>query len=155
MREFLSARHIPFRERNIRQDPEAQAELLRLTGELAVPVVVVGDRHVVGYEPEWLESIISVSSEEASTLPPRDSAWRNQGSMAARPQANLAATVNDLVVRVREELAYNAAKGSGPYRQGMHDGLRFAEEALMAILEQYGGEVDVPESEAPTRRLDA
>jgi hypothetical protein len=88
-------------------------------------------------------------------LPPRDSASPIQGTMAARPQADLTATLVDLLARIREELAYNAAKGSGSYRQGMHDGLRFAEDALAAILDKYGSDVDLPESSVEVRRLDA
>ena len=87
-------------------------------------------------------------------LPPRDSAQPTQGAMAARPQADLPATLIDFLGRIREEVAYNAAKGDGPYRQGMHDGLRFAEDALVAILDQYAGDVDQPESPAEVSRLD-
>jgi hypothetical protein len=75
--------------------------------------------------------------------------------MAARPLAELSATVADLLVRIREELAYNAAKGDGPYRQGMHDGLRFAEDALVAILGKHTGPVDLPESSNEVSHLDA
>ena len=87
-------------------------------------------------------------------LPPRDSAQPTQGAMAARPQADLTATVTDFLGRIREEAAYSAAKGEGPYRQGMHDGLRFAEDALVAILGRYAGDVDQPESPAEAGRLD-
>jgi hypothetical protein len=75
--------------------------------------------------------------------------------MAAQPLASLPATVADLLVRIREELAYNAAKGDGPYRQGMHDGLRFAEDALVAILSKHAGAVDLAESSNEVSRLDA
>jgi hypothetical protein len=75
--------------------------------------------------------------------------------MAARPLADLPATVADLLFRIREELSYNAAKGDGPYRQGMHDGLRFAEDALVAILDSYAGPVDLPESSNEVSHLDA
>ena len=89
-------------------------------------------------------------------LPPRDSASPEQGLMAAHPQDDLASTVTDLVIRIREEQAYNAAKGGSPYREGMHDGLRFAEDALVTILERYArDEVHLPESPAQVRRLDA
>jgi glutaredoxin len=155
VREFLSDRQIPFSERNIRQDSQAKAELLELTGKLVVPVVVAGDRRVVGYDPEWLEALVQPTSEEPAALPPRDSAMLEQGDMAARPQQDLVATLDDLVARVREELAYNAAKGDGAYRQGMHDGLRFAEEALVSIAEQYGHQGDVPDSVQQLRQLDA
>ena len=153
MREFLSARNISFVERNIRRDPQARAELLALTGELVVPVVAVGDRCVVGYDPEGLESLLGATEKEISALPPRDSASLEQGEMAVRLADDLATMIGDLIRRIREEQAYNAAKGSGPYRQGMHDGLRFAEDALVAILQQGG--VAVPESPPPLRQLDA
>lgn len=155
MREFLSLRSIPFDERNIRRDQQAKAELLELTGKLAVPVVVAGDRHVVGYDPEWLEELLLTTAEETTAIPPRDSAELAQGVMAASPQAELIDTIVDLVARIREELAYSAAKGGGAYRQGMHDGLRFAEDALVAILEQHGQRIDVSDSVQQLRKMDA
>jgi glutaredoxin len=155
VREFLSARQIPFTERNVRQDPQAKAELLELTGKLTVPFVIAGDRRVVGYDPEWLEALVQTTADEPSALPPRDSAILEQGTMAARLQEDLLDTLDDLVTRIREELAYNAAKGGGAYRQGMHDGLRFAEEALVSIAEQHGHQGDVPDSVQRLRQLDA
>jgi glutaredoxin len=155
VREFLSARNIPFTERNIRRDPEAKAELLALTGNLVVPVVVARDRHVVGFAPEWLESVAAAAGRPAVVSPPRDSASPEQGNMAARAQADLAATVGDLLTRVREELVYNAAKGDGAYRQGMHDGLRFAEDALVGILQPYRDESDLAAGPDELRRMDA
>ncbi len=155
MREFLSLRSVPFNERNIRQDPQAKAELLELTGELAVPVVVAGDRHVVGYDPKWLEALLLTTAEETTAIPPRDSAMLEQGVMAAHPQAELIDTIADLVARIREELAYSSAKGDGAYRQGMHDGLRFGEDALVAILEQQGHQVDVSDTVQQLREMDA
>jgi hypothetical protein len=47
---------------------------------------------------------------------------------------DLPADLVQLVARFRAELAYNDAKGSGPYRQGMHDGLHFAVDALADLL---------------------
>ena len=75
--------------------------------------------------------------------------------MAARARADLAATVADLLSRIREELVYNAAKGDGPYRQGMHDGLRFSEDALVAILDRHLVEMGEPASPVKASRLDA
>jgi hypothetical protein len=74
--------------------------------------------------------------------------------MAARSKADLAATLVDFLLRIREELAYNQAKGDGPYRQGMHDGMRFAEEALVAILEECGGDLDLLGAHSEAGRLD-
>jgi glutaredoxin len=156
VREFLSARNVSFVDRNIRQDPQAKEDLLKLTGKLVVPVVVMGEEHVVGYDPDWLERLVSADGEGEAEAPPRDSLSLEQGGMAARPRADLAATLADLLGRVREELAYNAAKGGGsPYRKGMHDGLRFAEDALLAILQPRLGQVDAPETPVDVSRLDA
>jgi len=141
VREFLSKRNIPFVERNIRQDPQAKEELLRRTGKLVVPVVMAGDACVIGYDPDRLESVVGTIEIGDVELPPRDSTLPVQGEMAASLQADLTATVVDLLSRIREELAYNAAKGNGAYRHGMHDGLKFAEDALVAILETCAGDI--------------
>jgi len=139
VRALLSTQDVAFVERNIREDPRAAEDLRTLLGKTTVPVVVVGDQYVIGYDPERLEALLSESSIGEGILPPRDSLEHNQGSMAAREELGLAGTVADLLERVREELAYNAAKGDGPYRRGMEDGLHFAEDALVAILGRHGG----------------
>lgn len=140
MRALLSTQDVAFVERNIRQDPQAAEELRALLGKTTVPVVVVGDQYVIGYDPERLGALLSESSVGKGILPPRDSLERNQASMAAREGLGLAGTIADLLERVREELAYNAAKGDGPYRRGMEDGLRFAEDALVAVLERHSSD---------------
>ena len=43
-----------------------------------------------------------------------------------------------LLARIAEEIRFNDAKGTGPYRLGMHDGLRFAEDALVELLRGHG-----------------
>ena len=57
MREFLSVHNLPFDDRNIRQSPDARAELEARTGALVVPQLFWGDRHIVGYEPEALAEL--------------------------------------------------------------------------------------------------
>jgi hypothetical protein len=74
--------------------------------------------------------------------------------MAAQPKADLAATLVDLLLRIREEMDYNQAKGDGPYRQGMQDGMRFVQDALVAILQEYGGGLDLPKAPEEGGRLD-
>lgn len=46
-----------------------------------------------------------------------------------------------LLARLAEEIAFNEAKGTAPYRLGMHDGLRFAEDAVADILRRHGHDV--------------
>jgi hypothetical protein len=49
-----------------------------------------------------------------------------------------------LLDRFRSELEYSDAKGSGPYRQGMHDGLHFAADALADLLAAHDVTTDAP-----------
>jgi hypothetical protein len=70
--------------------------------------------------------------------PPRDSLDHDQRGRVAEPGADLAAGLADLLARIREELDYNDAKGAAPYRLGMHDGLRFAEDAVADLLSRHG-----------------
>ena len=39
---------------------------------------------------------------------------------------------------IAEEIDFNDAKGTAPYRLGMHDGLRFAEDAIADLLRRHG-----------------
>ena len=47
-----------------------------------------------------------------------------------------------LLHRVRQEIAFNEAKGGGSYRLGMHDALRFADDAIVDLLRSHGYAVD-------------
>ncbi|CAN5630175.1 hypothetical protein BH23ACT7_BH23ACT7_27630 [soil metagenome] len=65
------------------------------------------------------------------THPPGD-------SLEVQQRGHLAGDLSELLARIREELAYSDAKGAAPYRLGMHDGLRFAEDAVVELLRRVG-----------------
>jgi len=79
--------------------------------------------------------------------PPGNSLAFEQGEQVAEPGEDLAVGVRALLARIAEELAFNAAKGTAPYRLGMHDGLRFAEDALVDLLHRHGHEDAAAEPE--------
>jgi hypothetical protein len=58
VREFLSGHDVPFEDRNIRGSDLARAELAERTGELVVPQLVWGDRHIVGFDPSALTDLV-------------------------------------------------------------------------------------------------
>jgi glutaredoxin len=58
VRAYLRAHSVEFDDRNIRQSEEARAELLALTGELLVPLLVFGDRLFVGFDPDALDEVV-------------------------------------------------------------------------------------------------
>jgi hypothetical protein len=51
---------------------------------------------------------------------------------------DLAQDLIDLLARFRAELDYSDAKGVGPYREGMHDGLHFGADSLADVLSKHG-----------------
>jgi glutaredoxin len=59
VREFLSGHDVPFEDRNIRRSDEARAELAARTGELVVPQLFWGDRHIVGFDPDALAGLVA------------------------------------------------------------------------------------------------
>ncbi len=70
--------------------------------------------------------------------PPGNSVDLDQGSRVAEPGADLVSGLSLLLDRIREELDYSDAKGSSPFRLGMHDGLRFSEDAIVDLLQRHG-----------------
>jgi hypothetical protein len=72
------------------------------------------------------------------TEPPGNSLAASQGNKVVEPGADLSDGLRALLVRIAEEVDFNAAKGTAPYRLGMHDGLRFAEDAIADLLRRHG-----------------
>lgn len=72
------------------------------------------------------------------TRPPGNSLESAQGERVVEPGADLATGLQALLARIAEELDFNDAKGTAPYRLGMHDGLRFAEDAVADLLRRHG-----------------
>lgn len=82
--------------------------------------------------------------------PPGNSLDAHQGERVAEPGEDLAAGLRSLLARIAEELDFNDAKGTAPYRLGMHDGLRFAEEAVADLLRRHGHEAATAERAVDT-----
>ncbi len=82
--------------------------------------------------------------------PPGNSLESAQGERVVEPGSDLAAGLRALLERIAEELDFNDAKGTAPYRLGMHDGLRFAEDAVADLLRRHGHEAAATE-----RQVDA
>ena len=70
--------------------------------------------------------------------PPGNSLAMSQGARVAEPGDFLVEGLEALLARIAEEISFNDAKGTAPYRLGMHDGLRFAEDAVADLLRRHG-----------------
>jgi len=72
------------------------------------------------------------------TRPPGNSLESSQGGKVVEPGETIEDGLRALLSRLAEEIAFNEAKGTAPYRLGLHDGLRFAEDAVADILRRHG-----------------
>jgi hypothetical protein len=72
--------------------------------------------------------------------PPGNSLAETQHARVVEPGDDLSVGLRALLVRIGEEIDFNDAKWTGPYRLGVHDGLRFAEDAVADLLRRHGHE---------------
>ena len=61
-KEFLSSRGIAYRDVNVAEDLEGREELLRRTGQLAVPVTVIDDEVIVGFNRPRLTELLGLDA---------------------------------------------------------------------------------------------
>ncbi len=60
MKEFLSQKGIPYIEKDVSVDHSAANEMVSKTGQTGVPVIILDEEAVVGFDRGRLESIIAV-----------------------------------------------------------------------------------------------
>jgi glutaredoxin 3 len=76
-KDFLRGQNIPFTEYNVGLDPEKRQEMIELTGQMGVPVIVIDGEPMVGYSEARLRELLLPNG---STTPPAegtssDSLW--------------------------------------------------------------------------------
>ena len=134
MREFLSQNSVDYEERNIAKEPRWRASLQALTGEAVVPVLLVGGKQVIGLDEHRMAEALGLdhvereSNRDGLAAPPELAALPNQSDDAT------SAALTHFVRRLQREMEYNAAKDGAPYRDGQHDGMRFARDTILRIL---------------------
>lgn len=82
------------------------------------------------------------------TEPPGNSLRAWQDERVADPGDAVVNGLYALLDRVGEEIRFNDAKGSAPYRLGVHDALRFAEDAIVDLLRSHGHDASARDSAA-------
>lgn len=68
MKEFLSRRGIQFAEKNVAGDPIAAQEMIRASGQRGVPVTVIDEQVVVGYDQRRLATLLDQDRARKPTL---------------------------------------------------------------------------------------
>ena len=135
MREFLSQNSVEYEERNIAKEPRWRRSLEELTGEAVVPVLLVGGKQVIGLDERRMGEALGIDDIKAES---------NRDGLAAPPELDAlpsdsddatVAALTDFVRRLQREMEYNAAKDAAPYRDGQHDGMRYARDTILRILD--------------------
>ena len=113
---------------------------------------------MVGFDPEQLEEILRLHGPDAGSTsqqptgsleaetkspPPGNSLQADQGHRVIPSGDTVTDDLQSLLARINSELDYNAAKGSTPFRLGMHDGLRFAQDAVVDLLDRHGHSAEI------------
>jgi glutaredoxin 3 len=123
LKEFLSQRGISYTERDVAVDRAAAGELMRLTGQMAVPVTVVDGQTIVGFDRPKLEQLLASAAPGPSLgaavgdaamitsmrgLPPSEGAFVGgvkPGSAAQR----LGLAVGDIITEFNGQSVRNAS----------------------------------------------
>ena len=103
MKEFLSQRGIPYIEKYVDRDRAAAMEMIRRSGQRGVPVTVIGNEVVVGFDRPRLERILA-------SRPQPGAATTQKGSLGA-----LVKDASDLAL-------YGGLKLQGAYVGGVNPG---------------------------------
>ncbi|MDD5127274.1 MAG: Uxx-star family glutaredoxin-like (seleno)protein [Dehalococcoidales bacterium] len=66
---FLAERGVAYEEYDVSHDPTAADEMVRLTGQMGVPVIMVDDEVVIGFDRQRLEGLLARGSGGGSQRP--------------------------------------------------------------------------------------
>jgi glutaredoxin len=134
VREFLSQNSVEYEERNIAKDLRWRVSLKELTGEAVVPVLLVGGKQVIGLDERRMAEALGLESFAAESNRDGLAAPTELAALPDHVDDPTAAALTHFVHRLQREMEYNAAKEGAPYRDGQHDGMRFARDAILRIL---------------------
>lgn len=59
-KEFLNKHNIPFTDYNVAIDLDKRKEMVDKSGQMGVPVIVIGDELMVGFNEEKLKAALSI-----------------------------------------------------------------------------------------------
>jgi len=68
VKQYLSERGVPHREVDVAADPQAASEMVRLSGQRGVPVVVIDGQVVIGFNRPRIDELLSARSARRPQL---------------------------------------------------------------------------------------
>lgn len=58
VKSYLRNKGIDYKEVDVVEDIDAAQRMVELTGQRSVPVITIGERYIVGYDPDRIESML-------------------------------------------------------------------------------------------------
>ena len=58
VKSYLKNKGVSYQEVDVVEDAEAAQRMVDLTGQRSVPVITKGDRYIVGFDPDRIDSIL-------------------------------------------------------------------------------------------------
>ena len=59
-KEFFEENKISYTEKNVQKDPKLSDELLEKSGQMGVPVIVIDDKAIIGFNKERLKKVLGL-----------------------------------------------------------------------------------------------
>jgi len=61
-KEFFKEHHVPFEDYNVAEDMEKRKEMIEKSGQMGVPVIVIGDEITVGFNRDKIAGLLGIKS---------------------------------------------------------------------------------------------
>lgn len=62
-KQLLKAKGVQFEDKDVSRDPAAASEMIKKSGQRAVPVLEIGGTIIVGYDPRRIEEALAAAGE--------------------------------------------------------------------------------------------
>jgi glutaredoxin 3 len=152
--EFLSQRGVNFEKRDVAENPAYAEELVRTTGQMGVPVILISGQTIIGFDKPRLEQAISQIQRPSlgAAVADADRITMRAGTIAAagayvgkvRPGSlaeKMGLTSGDIIIEVNKQKVANTAdlerevsktgEGSRVSLVFIRDGIRHSAEGKM------------------------
>ena len=64
-KEFIKENNVPYTEHNVAADMEKRQEMIDKSGQMGVPVIMIGEEMIIGFDKKRMEGALGLAAEEA------------------------------------------------------------------------------------------
>jgi glutaredoxin-like YruB-family protein len=135
VKQFLNSKGVPYIEKNVAADRTAAVEMIRKSGQQGVPVTVINDQVIVGFDqPALNEAVVKLRSQPGGANPSANPSGFKLGAKAANAAKVLAGKGQ---TALEGALLGPVAPGSAAEKAGLREG-----DVVVAIGSHYIRNVD-------------